>query len=281
MLEIILGVLALIAIVAASIYFYNEMKDHKSTNNSDFEKINKNIEEEEKTRLGNIKYVVNEVNRINKDMDTEYMAEIKQLKDIDTGFGKLIMTGSDTSPTEIRVTADPQQINLMKHVSMVGGMSIKDLQGTASTTLPAKQFKACGTGTGVDKKCIEFPNSEGDTYLTGLNGENSSVVSGSLFKANIGAHITGILKTDTINNLSTASNLTIENVNGRNVIIKSGDNKIEVTNAGININTISNDNTKITINSQTLTPITLTTSSVVATDLAGKTVLTLVNPAPL
>lgn len=271
MLEIILVVLALIAIVAVSIYFYNEMKDHKATNNNDFEKINKNIEEEEKTRLGNIKYVVNEVNRINKDMDTEYMAELEKLKEVDTGFGKLIKTGPDTSPTEIRDTADPQQINLMKHVSMIGGMSIKDLQ-SAVGTLPAKQFKACGTGT--DKQCIEFPNSAGDTYLTGLN-DGKSVVSGSLFKASLGADVTGILKTDTINNLGD-SDLTIENTtDGKNVIIKSGKNKIEVTSTGININTIEDDYTKITINNKTLTPVTLTTTEEVGNKLAEKTVLTL------
>jgi hypothetical protein len=227
MLEIILVVLALIAIVGACVYFYIDMKDHKATNNTDFEKVNKNIEEEEATRLGNIKYVVDQVNTTNTAMDTEYNNRFKSLQDTDTGFGKLIAAESALgSNIQIKDVATDSKLKLMRDVSVIGSMSIKDLQSTASGSKPVKTFKACGTGT----QCIEFPNIAGDTYLTGL-ADGKSVVSGSLFKAERG------LATDTITNFTATNPLTIEANSG--ITLKSGKHSIEITNDGINIKNTS------------------------------------------
>lgn len=280
MLEIILVVLALIAIVGASIYFYIEMKDHKATNNTDFEKVTKNIEEEEKTRLGNIKYVVDQVNDTNKAMDEEYMAEIAKLKEFDTGFGKLIQA-SGSNITIGEPGGDISKIKLMKDVSVIGSMSIKDLEiaaRTTSSTTPS--FKACGGA-----KCIEFPNSTGDTYLVGITGDGSSVVSGSKFKANEGAEIMRVLKTDTINNLTeapltistgtTGNTISIDNVTANGITLTSGVHSIEIKNDSINIKKTDGDPV-IKFNNKTLTPVTLTAA---APDLAVNTVvLTLVSP---
>jgi hypothetical protein len=289
MLAIILVVLAFVAIAGVGIYYYIDMKDHKATNSTDFDKVTKKIDEEKNTRLGNIKYVVDQVNTTNEAMDKEYGGKIAALEKADTGFGKLIKTGPDGAPTEIKDTPNPENINLMKHVSMIGGMSIKDLQQIASATLPAKTFKACGTGP--NKKCIEFPNSNGDTYLTALNGTGKAVVSGSVFKAKEG------LKTDTINNLTTGSNLTIStgatsniitvsNTTANGIKIASGNSFIDIINGTINIQAPVNNNTsmpQIQINGQKIGSTTVATPAgalpltlkQLTTAFKGKKVLTI------
>ena len=305
MLEIILVVLALIAIVGACIYFYIDMKDHKATNNTDFEKINKNIESEQTTRLGNIKYVVDQVNTKNAEMDKEYTDKLDLLGKTDTGFGTLIAaensSGSNIAMKD--VTADnASKIKLMKDVSVIGSMSIKDLQSTSSSSRPMKTFKACGIGTGVGatEKCIQFPDSSGDTYLTAFDS-NNSVVSDSVFKAK-----SGIL-TDNINNLGANSNVTISTgaSSGNTITVSktasngiklacsaSANNYIEIKNGTIDIRTGDNsgiDETakadalaNIKINNQRLsittvlpTSFTGTTLGDLITALKDKKVLTL------
>lgn len=233
MLEIILVVLALIAIIGACIYFYTDMKDHKATNNTDFEKVNKNIEEEETTRLGNIKYVVDQVNNTNTAMDTEYNNRFKKLEDTDTGFGKLIVAvNANNGVVPFKDVTDDSKLKLMRDVSVIGSMSIKDLETT-------KSFKACGNVAGAP--CIEFPDSKGNTYLTGLS-EGTSVVSGSMFEANAG------LKTDSINNLADGpltiqtgttaapvNTIKVSNTTTDGIKLTSGTSSIEIKDGAINI----------------------------------------------
>jgi hypothetical protein len=255
MLEIILVVLALIAIVGACVYFYTDMKDHKATNNTDFDKVNKNIEEEEATRLGNIKYVVDQVNNTNTAMDTEYDTRFKKLEDTGTGFGKLIVAENASGgvvPFKDITDTDGSKLKLMRDVSVIGSMSIKDLQiahRTSNSLTPS--FKACGV---AGSPCIQFPDSSGDTFLTAFTTDKS-VVSGSIFKANAG------LMTDTINNLTATNNLKIstgalgnEIVVGKatadGIKLTSGGSSIEINNGAINITASSFSNIKL--NSQSI-----------------------------
>lgn len=276
MLEIILVVLALIAIAGACIYFYTDMKDHKSSNNTDFEKVNKNIEEEETTRLGNIKYVVDQVNTTNTAMDTEYNNRFKFLEDTTTGFGKLILAeNASGSNVAFKDDTTVSKLKLMRDVSVIGSMSIKDLRGTST----GNKFKACGIDTSA--QCIQFPDDNGNTYLTGITGSNSSVVSGSTFKAEQG------LKTNTINNLLDTADLTI-NTNGNTIIVgkakadgitlTSGTSTIKIIDGAININTGATDAslTNITLNNKAMGVVSVPEAGTLA---AGTKVLTLTSAA--
>jgi hypothetical protein len=247
------------------------MKDHKAANNTDFEKVNKNIEEEETTRLGNIKYVVDQVNDTNKAMDTEYTGKLDILQKNDTGFGKLIAAETAAGVNiDIKDVTDTSKLKLMKDVSVIGSMSIRDLQ---NSTTASKRFKACGIGSSAS--CIEFPDSNGDTYLTGLTGPTSSVVSGSLLKAKAG------LKTDTINN-NTNGSLTIQtkdadntNVNNKievgntlagGITLTSGTSSVEIKDGAINITTSALGNIKF--NGKAITEKTITEATTGITVLA-------------
>lgn len=230
MLDIVIAIIAIILVIAMSIYFYIDMKDHKTTNTTEFEYVKKNIEDEEKTRLGNIKYVVEQVNLKNQAIDTEYNARFNTLEDNVLGFGKLIKTENGTK--SISEVAYPQSIDLMKRVSVIGGMTIKDLQKGTS-------FKACGKDSNVGA-CIEFPNSDGDTVLKGITGPTSSVISESHFKALAGATITASnlekihMKADDSEIILTPDGSAFKD---STVLIKSGNTELAISSVGINIMT--------------------------------------------
>ena len=192
---------------------------------------------QQKNRLGNIKYVVDQVNTTNEEMDTAYTARFEDLEKTATGFGKLIKTTNGTK--DVADVADPQSIDLMKRVSVVGGMTIKDLQS-------GTKFSACGTGVNASA-CIEFPSQAGDTVLKGITGASSSVVSASPFKAESGATVTGDLKVNNIKNITTNDDLIISsgtnntitlNKDAGSIIIKSGQNIVGVGTSSIDIITV-------------------------------------------
>jgi uncharacterized protein YxeA len=281
MLDIVIALIAIIAVIGAGIYFYMDMKDHKATNTNEFEHVNKNIEEEQKTRLGNIKYVVDQVNTTNEEMDTEYTARFEDLEKSATGFGKLIKTTNGTK--DVADVADPQSIDLMKRVSVVGGMTIKDLQS-------GTKFSACGTGANASD-CIEFPNQTGDTVLKGITGSSSSVVSASPFKAESGATVSGVLNVNNIKNISSANDLVISsgtnntitlNKDEGSIIIKSGNNIVGVGTSSIDITVpatttsasgVTTTTYPIKINNVSLKGISLSTDPSVVTDGAFITAL--------
>lgn len=86
---------------------------------------------------------------------------------IETGFGSILSLkdGSTTVPISGLSSVTSPNIDLIKNISVLSGMTIKDVKDT-------KQFKICG---GTPEKCISFPDAQGNTYLTGF-GANSALV---------------------------------------------------------------------------------------------------------
>ena len=86
---------------------------------------------------------------------------------IETGFGSLldIKDGSASVPLSGLSGVASPNIDLIKNISVLGGMTIKDVQAT-------KQFKICG---GTPERCVAFPDAQGNTYLTGF-GANASLI---------------------------------------------------------------------------------------------------------
>lgn len=206
MLEIIFLVLIIIAIVAVSVYFFVDFSKHKDENITDFNKVRSDIVVEQETRASNLASIVQQVNDVNMRMDADHKASIKgvddNVKDItdkynsfETGFGYIIQTTDKTTGSAVPLTAaiesTPVDLQLMKHVSVVSGMTIKDLDND-------KRMKACGTGTNATR-CIEFPNDTGDTYLTSLV-EDGSIVAAAPLKTQ-GIDTTGSIKLHTANNM--------------------------------------------------------------------------------
>lgn len=86
---------------------------------------------------------------------------------IETGFGSLldIKNGSATVPISGLSGVTSPNIDLIKNISVLSGMTIKDVQAT-------KQFKICG---GTPERCVAFPDAQGNTYLTGF-GTSASLI---------------------------------------------------------------------------------------------------------
>lgn len=86
---------------------------------------------------------------------------------IETGFGSILsLKNGDTNvPLSGISSVTSPNIDLIKNISVLSGMTIKDVKDT-------KQFKICG---GTPEKCVSFPDAQGNTYLTGF-GANASLV---------------------------------------------------------------------------------------------------------
>jgi hypothetical protein len=175
MIELILIIVVILAVIGFSIFAWTDYDKHKESNVVDFGKVDAGLKEEKETRLSNLKFVVDQVNKTNEDMDTTYGkkfedvdASINKYKAFESGFGSLITARNRSSNVDIPLTnlatMPATDMNMIKHVSFLGGATIKDLQMAADK--PDMRLKVCGTG---DKPaCIELPNADGDTYLTSL-----------------------------------------------------------------------------------------------------------------
>jgi hypothetical protein len=180
-IALVFALLALLSLIGISIYFYMEFDKHKVANDKDYNKLSTDITDEQKNRLSNLSSIVDQINIVNKDIKTTYdTANTEQntkitnlgvkLTGVETGFGSLISTTSSGSTSNIPLSSLASianvDVRLLKNVSVVSGMTIKDVQASG------KAFKVCG---GTPEKCIELPNSQGNTYLTGF-GTSASIV---------------------------------------------------------------------------------------------------------
>lgn len=206
----ILALIAILALAGISIYFFMEFDKHKISNKEDYNKLATDINNEQSNRLSNMSSIVEQVNTVNDDIKKTYdEANASQdekitnlgvkLDKIDTGFGSLIsVTDLDTS-TDLQLSniADFKNVDykLLKNVSVVGGMTIKDASATNS-------FKICG---GEPEKCIQFPDDNGNVFLTGISGGKILMGSDTDFKYGINllndnGVIYGTIAKDNMNN---------------------------------------------------------------------------------
>jgi|APGre2960657373_1045057.scaffolds.fasta_scaffold13513_2 hypothetical protein len=213
-LAIIVMLLALMGLIGVLVYVLRDYYVHKESNASDFSKATSDIASERTDRLGNLKYIVDQVNTVNDDI---YATLAKSAADSSsnvttlTGSQGRLVSGLDsfvrfTSNESVFVGADGvttlggQQVpgafgagapspsfsimnlpgtsgaspQLIQHTSFMSGMTARDLRAGSAATA-----KFCAPGpTGFGSRCIQFPNSDGDTYLTTLENGKSIVLDG-------------------------------------------------------------------------------------------------------
>ena len=170
---LLLSVLAVLSLIGISIYFYMDMDKHKVANATDIKMVKTNITQEKTDRLGNLAYVIDQVNVINKDIKKTYdeanaAQDVKvtnlgeKINSVETGFGSLLSVRSGTSASNIPLSSIASltnpNIELIRNISTIGGMTIKN-------STPTNQFKICG---GTPEQCIQFPDSAGNIYMTGF-----------------------------------------------------------------------------------------------------------------
>lgn len=184
------GVLLLILLlVGLSILLFFVAKDYwtfKANTDQGLSELNTGLTNEEQNRMANLKYVVDQVNTVNKDIYNTISSNVQLQQDeitgvqtkLTTGFGNLdrfFMIGSNVSvgpapasAANMRIFDLPGSIpspdlQLINHVSTISGVSIRDI----NTTDPSKRFEVCDP-----TKCIKIPDENGNTYLTGFGNGN-------------------------------------------------------------------------------------------------------------
>lgn len=191
--SIILLIIILIALAAVVVFFLQDYFDHKKDVDTKFETSAKDLETERTDRAGNVKYLIDETNRINRDIYTEFTSNMtKQTADL-TALGSnqnSLLSGLDKafrfSSNALIPGATPGYMSLLNmpggsgvstelltHVTAISGLTAKNLDA-------AHAFKLCAPASGnAAAKCMEFPNADGNIYLTSFDAAKDILIDGN------------------------------------------------------------------------------------------------------
>lgn len=255
-ITMILVLLALCGVLGYLVWDYLQFKEDVK---KDVTTSTQNVTKEKTERLSSIKYVVDQVNTVNTDIYNSMTSNIGNIKTrIDTVEGNnnalvqgiesvfsMNVNGVSRDITDIPAGVRPN-LDLIANVTALSGMNIRQLSSNVST-----QF--CN-GT----RCIKFPDSQGDTYITGLYTNSKIMLDGETWingKASIAnqstllADISAIGTNDTL--VRSQRNMMFQSVNGN---IGIGRTPINPPQAMLHINAASNTTTdalRVTSGNQT------------------------------
>ena len=239
-LSILIILLVILALAGVVFYFVYDYLDYKNKTTSDINTANSAITAEGKERLGNLAYVVNQVNTVNDDIygtltsnivftNSNVDIQTKKTDNLVNSFSK-VMTfntiGSTPSISLFDLPGTPGNINmnLLKHVTATMGL-------TASNLTPGAPAEFC-SATG----CVKFPDSSGNTFLGPLTTGGQVVLDGAV-RVNNGVTFggTGAPALTTANQNSFTLNSKYVGIGNTNpaytldVLGKSGDNLLKAT----------------------------------------------------
>jgi hypothetical protein len=180
-------ILALAGVLAFIIRDYYKNKEDVENKFAETQKaINASVGSEKTDRLSNLKYVVDQVNNVNANIYDTLSSNVDKSNTLITGVRGTtdsIISGLDSvikfttnqtiagAPSYVSLTNLPGvgnvDINLMKRVSMVSGMTAKSLEASNQATFCSKESP---------QKCLQFPNADGDTYFTSLKSGRNIVM---------------------------------------------------------------------------------------------------------
>lgn len=186
--SVIILILLLVALAVGVVYFLRDYYDYRSSTDSHLSNVDTSLSNT--SSLGNLKYVVDQANTSFNQIGSTFYgysnatnSSLTALTSQQTTFGSNQNVFKNnfnsafkfTNVIEDPLTAQPSTYDvfnfpgvgtvdtrLIQHVTAVGGFTARDL-----TTTGTNQVKICGTGAG--SRCIKFPDSDGNTYLTALN----------------------------------------------------------------------------------------------------------------
>ena len=207
----------LLGLAGVIVYLYISFRDNKVVVDQEIKNVdtkavtaNKLVADESVNRLGNIKYVVNQVNDINDTIWNTYQttatsnqAQLTQLQAANEkviyGVDKFFKFSTDSiasqrlvDSSQLIATSDKPRLDIIREVSMMGGMTAKDLAPPTTNTSGAKvdgvMAKFCAKG---GAPCISFPDKDGETYLTALQ-EGKNIVMDAPVKIKKGLTFDGV-----------------------------------------------------------------------------------------
>ena len=174
---IIAGLIVLASII---IYFIKDYVEYKSQINTQFSVTESKVNAEKLDRLANLRYVVDQVNTVNDDiastLDKETTNQNTLAQELDNSQ-KNYLNGlnsafkfKDNSGNQISLTDLPGSVRpnteVLTNIIATMGLTAKDLEPTGN------KVKLCSKKD--PSKCIQFPDNNGNTYLTDI--DNGAVV---------------------------------------------------------------------------------------------------------
>jgi hypothetical protein len=182
----VLVLLALIGVLVFLVWDYFKYKDETNTN---FAKATKAVDDEKSERLSNLKYMVDQVNTVNTDIYNTFSSNVQLhaqriggVETTQTGiigglnsfltFSSNVSVAPGASAGPISLLDMPgmknPDVRLIKHVTAVSGMTINDLTASSNTVM------LCGRDDPT--RCIRFPDSDGNTFITSLVPNKNVIV---------------------------------------------------------------------------------------------------------
>ena len=240
-LSILIILLVILALAGVVFYFVYDYLDYKNKTSTDINTANSAITAEGKERLGNLAYVVNQVNTVNDDIYGTLTSNIvftnsnvsvqsqKTDKLVNSfssimSFGTLGSGGSNISLFDLPGSPGNININLLKKVTATMGL-------TANNLTPGAPAEFCST-TG----CVRFPDSSGNTFLGPLTNGGQVVLDGAVrVNSNVTFGGVGSPSFGAANQNSFAFNSKYVGIGNTNpaytldVLGKSGDNLLKAT----------------------------------------------------
>lgn len=262
MLVVLLALIGVLIYVIQDYYKYKDATDTALHSNKNL------VITERDDRLSNIKYVADQLNTIHDDIYSQFSSNVSaqstSLGGVKTRQDSLISgldqyiryssnqplsaaagaagAGAGFKITDFPGTA-PTDVSLMAHTTFLGGLKATDLTGVNAVSTTGQYAQFCGTAStsGGAAKCIQFPNSTGNTYLTTLvDGtqiqlDAPTAVSGVMYIKNSATATSGPSLHSLAEEIS-SGNRTL-NINAKNVGVSENPNliptaKLEVLGAG-------------------------------------------------
>lgn len=180
LIMMIVVLLALIGVLVFLIWDYMKFKTDTADN---LVKASETVTNEKTERLANMKYIVDQVNTVNTDIYNTFSSNMTLYnnKVSDVSSSNITLTNSLQSVFGFKVEGADKRIlelpggvtpdlQLISNVTAISGMNISQLTSNVNT-----QF--CSA---IDSdRCIKFPDSNGDTYITSLYPNKQVVIDGN------------------------------------------------------------------------------------------------------
>lgn len=212
-IAIIVMLLAILALVGVVVFFVMDYLKNKDGVDKKFNEVKGKVETEKSDRLSNLKFVVDQVNSVNQDIfttlatsNTALQTKTDALTVSNTG-----MAGGLGSFLSFTGGSNAGAITL-QNLPGVGNVDVKLMQHTTATmgmtanNLSAHPAQFCATTGLANDRCIQFPNADGDTYLTSM-ADGKSIVLGAPTVAKNGLNVNGnIVSSGTVKTNSLIAN---------------------------------------------------------------------------
>lgn len=178
MYEGTLVIVILVVLIMVVVYYMYDYYYYKLDVAGEFVKTHQQVDTEKGERLGDVKSVVDQVNVAHDGIYDEFQktkldinATTSNLSALTMGLNSAMSFRAGDKNIAIRDIpgATNPDMNLLTHVSSLGGLTIKDLD-------KSKPFKICGKEN--PDQCIEIPDANGNIYLRNLYGDRAIALDG-------------------------------------------------------------------------------------------------------